>query len=314
MDLIADIGATNARCALLDDRGHIVKSETFKNENFTGVEGLLRVFLTHRRASDRPSRAALAVAAPVHGDEIAMTNLDWRFSQSGLRKALDLGRLLVVNDFAATAWSLPVLGPDDRRQIGPGIASTRAPMVALGPGSGLGVGGLLPAGDGWAAITGEGGHQTLAAANREEADVIEAVRDESGHCSAERILSGPGLVRLYLALARMAGRESAAEITPADVSALATQGEPLARRTFSMFFGMLGTVAGNLALIVGARGGVYIAGGIVPRVLEAFEHSDFRERFVAKGRYRTYLEAIPTYVITEAVPAFCGLRSLLGYR
>jgi len=187
-------------------------------------------------------------------------------------------------------------------------------MAVLGPGSGLGVGGLLPAADGWAAISGEGGHHTLAAMNREEADVIDAVRDESGHCSAERILSGPGLVRLYRALAKMAGRESAPEITPADVSALAKQGEPLARRTYAMFFAMLGTVAGNLALILGARGGVYVAGGIVPRVLEAFERSEFRERFVAKGRYRSYLEAIPTYVITDAVPAFLGLRSLLGYR
>lgn len=313
MDLIADIGATNTRCALLDDKGRIVKSESFQNEAFTGIEGLTSIFLTHTRASDRPRRAALAVAAPVLGDDVTMLNCDWRFSQAELRQNLGVGRLIVVNDFAAQAWALPALGPGDRRQVGDGLAVTRAAMAVLGPGSGLGVGGLVPSADGWAAISGEGGHVTLAAATDDEAAVIRAMREEHGHCSAERLLSGPGLVRLYLALAAMAGRESSG-VTPADVTALAAQGEPLARRTVEMFFSMLGTVAGNLAVTLGARGGVYIAGGIVPRVLGAFEASGFRKRFVSKGRYRGYLEAIPTYVVTDAVPAFKGLRTLLGYR
>jgi glucokinase len=138
------------------------------------------------------------------------------------------------------------------------------------------------------------------------------MRAETGHCSAERALSGPGLVNLYVALAKLAGRGEP-RVTPEDVTALAKQGAPLACKTLAMFFALLGGVAGNLALTVGARGGVYIAGGIVPRLLDELLRSEFRARFEAKGRYRSYMEAIPTYVITESIPAFRGLRRLLGY-
>jgi glucokinase len=313
MDLIADIGATNSRCALINDKGRILSSETFQNADFTGVEGLLKVYLDLRRKSDRPRRAALAIAAPVLGDEIKMINIDWQVSQNELKSALDLHGLIVVNDFGAVAWGLPVLSSADRTQIGDGRAVTNAPMVVLGPGSGLGIASIVPSSDGWTAISGEGGHVTLAAANQKEADAIEQIRKRIGHCSAERVLSGPGLVNLYTALSELAGRGTPT-VTPADVTALARQGEPLARDTLNMFFAMLGTVAGNLALTMGARGGVFIAGGIVPRLLDLLEHSPFRERLTAKGRYRSYLEAIPSYVLTHSHPAFVGLRSLLGYR
>jgi len=313
MDLIADIGATNSRCALLDDKGHVLSAEIFQNDAFTGIEGLLRVYMEHRRASDRPRRAALAVAAPVLGDDIEMLNIGWRFSQSRLKESLAFGRLTVVNDFAALAWALPSLGPQDRVQVGGGVAVTRMPLAVIGPGTGLGVATLVPTTDGWAAVSGEGGHVTLAAATSEEAAVIDLVRDETGHCSAERVLSGPGIVRLYGAFARLAGREIVT-IAPADVTALARKGEPLASKTLGMFFALLGTVAGNVALTVGARGGVFVGGGIAPQLIDAFKASAFRERFVAKGRYRDYLEAIPTYAITEPLPAFRGLRTLLGYR
>jgi glucokinase len=313
MDLIADIGATNTRCALLDDKGRVLSSEHFENESFTGVEGVLRVYLDHRRASDRPRRAALAVAAPMLGDEVRMVNIDWRFKQSELKENLGLARLSVVNDFTAVAWGLPELSAAGARQVGGGISVPRTPLAVLGPGSGLGVSGLLPALDGWTAISGEGGHQSLAPRTVDERAAIRVLSDASGHCSAEEALSGPGLVRLYRALAKLAGRESA-ELEPTDVTALARQGEPLATKTLGMFFELLGTVAADLALILGARGGVYIAGGIVPSLLDAFVKSGFRERFVDRGRYRAYLEAIPTYVVTEPLPAFRGLRSLLGYR
>jgi glucokinase len=313
MDLIADIGATNSRCALLDDKGHLVSTEVFQNETFTSLEGLLRVYLEHRRASDRPQRAALAVAAPVLADDVEMINIGWRFAQSRLKEQLGLHRLTVVNDFAALAWALPSLRPGDRVQIGTGSPATRMPLAVIGPGTGLGVATLIPTTDGWTAVAGEGGHVTLAASTREEADVIELIRDEMGHCSAERALSGPGLVRLYMALGKTVGRQIV-EIAPADVTALARKGEPLAGRTLAMFFALLGTVAADLALTVGAGGGIFIGGGIVPQLLDALKASPFRERFVAKGRYRDYLERIPTYVITAPLPAFRGLRSLLGYR
>jgi glucokinase len=313
MDLIADIGATNSRCALVDDRGQVVSAESFENEAFTGVEGALKVYLEHRRASDRPRRAALAVAAPVLGDDVQMTNIGWRFSQAKLREEFGFTRLTVVNDFAAVAWSLPTLGPQDRSQVGGGTPVTRMPIATLGPGTGLGVATLVPTADSWTPVSGEGGHVTLAATTSEEAAVIERIRDTTGHCSAERVLSGPGLVRLYETLGRIAGREIAT-VTAADVTALARKNEPLAKKTVAMFFAFLGTVAGNLALTIGARGGVFIAGGIVPQLLHEIEASAFRERFIAKGRYRDYMDGIPTFVITDPHVAFRGLRKLLGYR
>ena len=314
MDLIADIGATTTRCTLLDDKGQELAPEIFENQDFTGVAGVLSVYLDHRRASDRPARAALAIAAPIVGDDVQMINIDWRFSQRELKEKLGLKRLQVVNDFAAIAWALPLLTPADVVQIGGGESVPRTTLAALGPGSGLGVSALVPAADSWALMTGEGGHVSLPAATREEQDVIALLRDQfDGHCSAERVLSGPGLVNLYVALAELAGR-GRPTVTPEDVTNLAKQSEPLARKTLGMFFAMLGTVASDLAVTTGARGGVYIAGGIVPRLVKELGKSVFRARFEAKGRYRGYLSAIPTHVITAALPAFRGLKYLLGYR
>lgn len=313
MDLIADIGATNTRCGLVDDKGQVLAPEFFKNKDFSGVEHVLRTYLERRRASDRPRRAAVAIAAPIVGDDVDMVNRGWRFSRTALAEALGLTQLSLINDFAAIAWALPSLGPEHIRQVGGGEPVPRAPMVALGPGTGLGVSSVVPSTDGWTVVQGEGGHQTLAAADEEEARVIELIRDEFGHCSIERALSGPGLVNLYQAHGRLAGR-GAPTATPHDVTALAEQGEPLARKTRAMFFAMLGTAAGNLALALGALGGVYVAGGIVPKFLDAFTKSPFRERFEAKGRYRWYMQRIPTYVITDPLPAFIGLKRFLGYR
>jgi glucokinase len=311
---MADIGATTTRCALVDDKGQEQASEIFDNADFTGVVGVLRVYLDHRRASDQPTRAALAVAAPISGDDVQMINIGWRFSQSELKQELGLKRLQVVNDFAAIAWALPQLTPADVTQIGGGESVPRTTLAALGPGSGLGVSALVPTSDGWAVLSGEGGHVAMAAATREEQDVIALLRDRfDGHCSAERVLSGPGLVNLYVALAELAGRGHPT-VNPEDVTHLAKQGEPLARKTLAMFFSMLGTAAANLAVTTGGRGGVYIAGGIVPRIVDALRKSEFRARFEAKGRYRAYLGAIPTHVITTPLPAFRGLRYLLGYR
>jgi glucokinase len=313
MDLMADIGATNTRCALLNDKGQELASELFENAEFTGVASLLSAYLGERRASDRPKRAALAVAAPILGDEVRMINIDWRFSQAALEQDLGLRHLLVCNDFAALAWGLPQFGPADLYTVGGGRAAPRAALAVIGPGSGLGVAAMTPSNDGWAVVTGEGGHATMTAFDDEESKIVELVRKRNGgHCSAEDFLSGPGLVNVYVALSELAGR-GVPTVTPRDVSELARHGEPLARKAQEVFFAMLGTIAGNLALTVGARGGVFIAGGIVPQVLDAFARSSFRERFEAKGSYREYMAAIPTHVITAPLPAFRGLRMLLGY-
>jgi len=313
---MADIGATTSRCALVDDKGQELAPEIFENADFNSIAGVLRVYLEHRRASDRPpTRAALAVAAPITGDDVHMVNIGWRFSQEALRREFGLKRLQIVNDFAAVAWALPLLTSSDVVQIGGGESVWRSTLAALGPGSGLGVSALIPAGEGWAAMAGEGGHISMPAVTHEEQDVVATLRTRfDGHCSAERVLSGPGLVNLYGTLAELAGRSRPPAIAPEDVTNLAKQGDPLARKTLAMFFAMLGTVASNVALMTGARGGVYIAGGIVPRLVEQIGKSEFRQRFEAKGRYGQYLAAVPTFVITAQLPAFRGLRYLLGYR
>jgi glucokinase len=313
MDLMADVGATNTRCALIDKRGVECCDEYFRNADFPNLPDLLERYVERQSTGDRLKRAALAVAAPILGDEVEMTNIGWRFSQAALAQRLALDALVVVNDFTAVAWALPQLGVADVRQIGGGAPTPRATLAAVGPGSGLGVSALVPNdGDGWVAMISEGGHVSMAPNTDEESEVIAVVRKRFGHCSAERVVSGQGLVNLYSAFTELAGREPA-QVPAERVTALAREGDELGGRAVAMFFALLGTVASDVALITGARGGVYIAGGIVPQLLGELERSEFRRRFEAKGRYESYLAAIPTYVITAELPAFRGLRRVLGH-
>jgi glucokinase len=313
MDLMADVGATNTRCALIDERGGELADRYFHNADFPNLPELLELYLQDKAAADRPQRAALAIAAPILEDDVRMTNIHWRFSQAELAHRLGLQALMVVNDFAAVAWALPRLGGGDLHKLGGGESPARAAMAAVGPGSGLGVSALIPtSSDGWAAVIGEGGHASIPASTDEEAAVVAVLRKRFGHCSAERLISGQGLVNLYSALAELAGR-GPVEVAAERVTALATQGDALASRALAMFFGFLGTVAGDVALTTGARGGVFIAGGIVPQLLGEIERSEFRRRFESKGRYERYMSGIPTFVITAALPAFRGLRHILGY-
>ena len=310
MNLIADIGATQSRCAVIDGDGRIQAAEVFQNRHFDSLQELLQGYL--RQCSDRPGSAALAVAAPILEDEVRMPNLGWRFSRGLLMGELDLRELVVLNDFAAVAWGLPSLTAADLHKVGSGAAVAGTAMATLGPGSGLGVATVAPCAEEWAVVEGEGGNITFSGVTPGQQAVTDHIRAKHGHCSAESLLSGPGLVNIYMALAALQGRK-ARPPSPAQVSRAAADGEALACEARDMFFEVLGTVAGNLALTAGARGGVFIAGGIVPRLLEPLERSRFRECFEAKGRYRYYLEAIPTWVITEPYPAFRGLRRLLGY-
>ena len=312
MTLIADIGATHSRCAIVDRQGAFVAPTVFKNRDFVGLQDLLQDYLEQLGGEDSPGGAALAVAGPVLGDEVRMPNIDWRFSQAALKDELGLRRLTVVNDFAAVAWALPDLADEDLAKIGGGSPVARSAKVTLGPGSGLGIATIAPCPNGWTVVDGEGGNITFSGVTPEQQAVAEHIRAETGHCSAENFLSGPGLANVHAALGTLQGLRGA-RISPAAISAAAEAGEPLACAARAMFFEVLGAVAGNVALTVGALGGVYIAGGIAPRMLEPLAQSRFRESFKAKGRYRYYLEAIPTYVITDPFPAFRGLRRLLGF-
>ncbi len=307
--LVADIGGTNARFGLIDDSG-IHDSRIFRCADFPSLEAAAEAYLgTH--PSVRPRRAAFCVAGPVTGDHVVITNLPWSFSVERVRATLGLERLKVINDFTAVALSVPRLREDDRMQVGDGAPEAGAVIGILGPGSGLGVSGLVPGPKGWTALAAEGGHTTMAPVSDRESAVLEQLRKKYDHVSAERVLSGPGLVNLYEALSIIDGREPA-RLTPAEVTGKGTDGSDAhCAEAVEMFCAMLGTVAGNLALTLGARGGVYIAGGVVPKLGPVFAHSRFRKRFTEKGRMRDYLAPIPTYVITHELPAFLGLAEAL---
>jgi glucokinase len=308
--LLADIGGTFTRLAIVGADGELTHLATRANAEFAGPLALFCSYLRGLPAKlPPPARAAVAVASTVIGDEVRMTNLDWSFSASALAEGLGLGSLQVLNDFTALALSLPRLLPGDIVQIGHGDAAPDCPMAVLGPGTGLGVSGLIPHAHGWTPLATEGGHVTLAPCDAEEGRLLEWLRQRYGHASAERVLSGSGLIDLYNYVTAGKGETIASAERVTDLAI--NLNDAHARRVFDIFFALLGTVAGNVALTLGARGGVYLAGGILPRVLDLLQASAFRERFVAKGRFRAYLEAIPTVVIVDPYPAFKGLKSVL---
>lgn len=241
-----------------------------------------------------------------------MTNNHWSFSIAAFKQALGLQRCLVINDFTALAMSLPALGSADLRAIGGGVAVTGAPIALVGPGTGLGVSGLLCSGPGrWSALSGEGGHASVAAATDLESALLGRLRQRFGHVSAERVLSGAGLINLYTALCELRGTP-ARSLEASDVTdnALA-RSDALCVQAVQLFSSFLGNVAGNLALTLGAHGGVYVGGGIVPRLGDAFDANLFRQRFEEKGRFQDYLRAIPTWVITASTPALIGASAAL---
>ncbi|MSO71841.1 MAG: glucokinase [Alphaproteobacteria bacterium] len=305
--LLGDIGGTNSRFALLDNEGAITRPQVLLNRDHAGLAEAARAYLAQTGAA-APREAALCFACPVEGDRIHLTNHGWDFSLRQLRSALGIERLEAVNDFAAVALAVPRLAPGDVERISGGKALTEAPVGVLGAGTGLGVASLLRDGAGWRALPGEGGHVTMAAMDDEEAAVLARLRRRFDHVSAERVVSGPGLVNLYQALCDLAGRAPTAS-EPAEV-ALAQEAEAVAARR--IFSAMLGTVAGDLALTLGARGGVYLAGGVALNLGAGFDRALFRRRFEAKGRLSDYLALIPTSLITHTTPAFLGLASLLA--
>ena len=314
LSLIADIGGTNVRFALVAADGGIGADTVLQCADFAGPDDAARAFLAMRDGA-KPTCGAFAVASPITGDVIEMTNSAWRFSVHHVQRQLGLDQLQVVNDFTAAALSVPHLSAQHLLKLGGGDAVVGAPIAVLGPGTGLGVSGLVADANGqWTALATEGGHVTMAAADDTEAQILAQLRHRFGHASAERALSGPGLLNLYEAVAALQGLPASYSTAEA-VSSHGLDGScPLCRQALSMFFAMLGTVAGNLALSLGARGGVYIAGGILPRMSQAFFASEFRRRFEAKGRFAAYLSAVPTWLVTHPEPAFAGLAALTRAR
>lgn len=308
--LIADIGGTNARFALVGPTGAPFNEQVLRCADYPTLSAAASTYLAAQDLVGKVATATFAVASPITGDIIRMTNLPWEFSIEAVRKDLGLARLDLINDFTAVALGIPELGPDDYTQVGDGGPVPGSPIGVLGPGSGLGVSALIPAPGGhFTALSTEGGHVTMAPVTDRESAVLTQLRKQFEHVSAERLVCGPGLVNLYDTLCFIDGVEAEA-LSAADISDRAVgKRDALCGEALDMFCAMLGTVAGNLALSLGARGGVFIAGGIVPRFLTWFGHSRFRKRFVEKGRMRAFLGPIPTYVVTHPYPAFLGLAA-----
>jgi glucokinase len=308
--LIGDIGGTNARFAIAVS-GTYRELKHLEVDHYPSLHDALSDYLSMLSPGERTRLAgALAIAGPVLGDKISMTNKAWSFSIEELKRSLNLTSLVVVNDFAANARAIPHLPRPSLFAVGPAIPVPSGNIGVIGPGTGLGVSALIPDGADWALVAGEGGHATLAASNDEEAAIIQMLRRRWNHVSAERVLSGAGLVNLYEALCALNGVEPLM-LSPADVTKRAmNRSDELCVKAFACFCEFLGGVAGDLALTVGALGGVYIAGGILLRFKDAFAASAFRQRFESKGRFAAMLEKIPTYLILEESPALIGLANM----
>ncbi len=293
--LLADIGGTNIRLAWQDQPdGPLHDTRVLPCAQFPTVDAAIAAYLAEV-SIPTPREAAFGIANPVTGDEVRMTNHSWCFSQSALKASLGLQRLVVINDFTALALALPTLAPAQLRQVGGGAAVAGSAIALVGPGTGLGVSGLVfpPGASHGVPLSGEGGHVTLAAQTQREFDVL--------------------LVDLYHALRRLAQRGGKEVSSAAQVTDLALQSnDALALEALDLFCGFLGSVAGNLALTLGARGGVYLGGGIVPRLGTWFDQSSFRARFESKGRFQSYLADIPCWIIDPtATPALHGAARAL---
>jgi glucokinase len=312
--LVADIGGTNARFALLEGgerRDEIVLACADYSDLVAATEHYLSA-VDAVAGPRRPLEAAIAIAGPVTGDIVRMTNHVWQFSTSQTRQRLGWKRFIVLNDFTALAMAVRHLPETSLEKIGGGRPTPDAPIALIGPGTGLGVSGLIPAASPtsapqWVPLQGEGGHVTLSAMNEREIEVFKQLHRRFAHVSAERAISGPGLINLYDALCAIEGVVPQA-LTPIEITRRAQEAScRICLETVSTFCALLGTMASNLVLTLGALGGVYIGGGIVPSLGAMFTSSPFRDRFEDKGRFADYLSRVPSYVIHAELPALIGL-------
>ena len=306
--LLADIGATNARFALL--AGDSVEAvTTYAVKDYPTPVDAVRVFLAGPAGGAQPTLAVIAAAGPVVNGRVTMVNAAWYVDAAEIRQGLGLRAAHVINDFAAQAWALPGMGTDDLVTLG-SVPPAKGTMVAMGPGSGFGLAAITHDGGREIVLVTEAGHATLPAENAREDALIQAMRSQFGHISIERALSGPGLVHIYQAIVAV-DHLTTPDRTAAEIVQHALAGDCSASHaTLEAFCAFLGSVAGNAALTFGAQGGVFICGGIAPRFTDFLRRSAFRERFEAKGRLSSYLSPIPTAVVVHPNPAFVGLARL----
>lgn len=313
--LVGDVGGTNARLALCEvETGLISQVTTYSTSEHHSLEEVIRLFLIEQQQDIKDG--CIAIACPITEDWVEMTNHDWAFSTKALKASLGFDHLEIINDFTAVSMAIPMLTENDVIQFGGGSAVKDKPIAVYGAGTGLGVAHLVHVDRRWVSLPGEGGHVDFAPNSVEEDLILRVLREELGHVSAERVLSGAGLVNLYRAIVKADKREPE-NLKPKDVSERALADSCIdCRRALSLFCVIMGRFGGNLALTLGTFGGVYIAGGIVPRFLDFFTASGFRAAFEDKGRFRDYVHNIPVYMIKHDQPGLLGagahLRQTLG--
>jgi len=304
--LVGDVGGTNARFALVDTEGRIRNLHVFEAKQYGSLTDVIADYLKRTVGSRRPPRAVIAVAGPVLDGEIEFTNLDWQVSEGDLLAHFEFEAVKLINDFAGQALACPLLTADDLRPLGPKLrGGSDCPMVVLGAGTGFGVAGLARGDRGDLALATEGGHAAFAPSDEVEYAVWKRLKAQHGRVSIERLLSGQGLYDLYLTLVEMRGSHAFLADQRAVMDA-GNAGDELAGETLDRFCGVLGSVAGDLALTFGARGGVFVSGGIAPRMAERLATGTFRERFEDKGRLKPYVEQIPTSLVLHPYPAIVG--------
>lgn len=313
MKVVADIGGTNARFAWVDEAGAVRDVVMTACAAHAQPEEALRTYLERIGQPPRFEQAALAVAAPISGPTVTLTNSSWRISAPALQTAFGAQRVVLLNDFEALAHALPRLGADDMLQLGGTAINKRLPMAVIGPGTGLGVSACLPRADGgWLALASEGGHVTLAPADDDESEILRFARAEIDHVSAERLLSGRGLPLLHRAVGARRGAAPVPLSSEEIVQRALQEGDALCVQTVDVFCALLGSFAGNVALTFGARGGVFMAGGVAQRLSAYLPQSPFRARFEAKGRFSTYLAPICTALITAPHMALLGAARVIA--
>ena len=312
--LIADIGGTFARFALEVAPHVFEQTESLRCEDFADFHAAITAYLAGLKgvAHGDIKQAAVAIANPVAGDQVRMTNYQWQFSIEQMRQRLNFDNLVVVNDFTALAMAVPTLTSQQRRQFGGGAAIPRSMIGLIGAGTGLGVSGLIPADDGWIALGTEGGHTSFSPHDEREIAILQYAWRTHKHVSFERLTSGSGIELIFRALTDRAGLPERTLDAP-EITRLALEGsDPLCKETIDVFCAILGTAAANLAVSQGAFGGIYIGGGIVPRLGLYFDQSPFRERFEDKGRFTDYMKGIPTFVITATNATLLGAAVILS--
>lgn len=305
--LVGDVGGTNARFALIDGQGHIRNPRSFPCKDYPSLDAIVADYIETTAGRKRPPKAVIAVAGPVLDGEIEFTNLHWRVSEGDLLAQFEFEAVELINDFAAQALACPLLEGADLRPLGKALPKGPhdCPIVALGAGTGFGVAALARSDRGDVAIATEGGHVGFAPTDEVEIEVLKRLMVKYGRVSVERLLSGQGLYDLYTVLCDLAG-EAPALPDEMSVTREGLVGDPLAGQALDRFGGILGAVAGDLALTFGARGGIYVSGGIAPRIAERLAAGSFRTRFEAKGRLSGFVAAIPTYLVLHPYPAIVG--------